>query len=65
MPMPSSMCMKSSVAIIPVAWPVPQYGQPPMPPMVPSSLNVWAEVRARMAAYADDRAMPRALWRCR
>ena len=63
MPIPSSMWKKSSVAIMPVARPVPQYGHPPIPPTVPSSTRVSWAVSARIAAYADGRAIPLALCR--
>ena len=63
--MSSSMCIRSSVAIIIAARPLPQYGQPAIPPIDDCNRNTSVLSRVRIAAYTDGSAMARPLCRCR
>ena len=53
--MSSNMWIKSSVAIIIAARPLPQYGQPPIPPIADCSRNTSPLSSVRSAAYTDGK----------
>jgi hypothetical protein len=50
MPIPSSMCIRSSVGAMPAARPLPLNCPPPMPPSVPSRNTVSSGPSVRSAA---------------